>query len=368
MTSGAYARLNVLLSFTGLFIASMLSLSHLMGIELPCGLGNGCDLVTQDPRSQILGIPFAYYGLFGYTLIAAICLVRLFAPGFRPKELHAAGYVLSLAGLLISIGLTYFSIRSIHALCTWCIGSAVTMSLLFASHSLASMREPSEVRRSPFDGVWVVVLACAVLAGITTGGTDLRKAEAKSMPDRATLGDLDPDELLPADAHITGPTSAKATVVMFGDLTCPVCREAYQTVTDLMTRRHDFRFAFRQLPLPFHPLARPAALISEMAAEKGRFWDFATACYATYPDTVEDLVKMGKSIGLDSAAVRKRMKDDNDPAALALGRDAEVTAKLGLHSTPSVYILIDGYYPEPITYKGIEEMLDHNTATKKNHG
>ncbi|HVT11429.1 MAG TPA: vitamin K epoxide reductase family protein [Fimbriimonadaceae bacterium] len=366
MTSGAYARFNVVLSFVGLFIASMLSLSHFMGIELPCGLGNGCDLVTQDPRSQLLGIPFAYYGLFGYAVIAAVCLVRLFAPTFRRRELHAAGYALSLIGLFVSIGLTLFSIRSIHALCTWCIGSAVTMSLLFVSHSLASIRDPNEaIARSPLDGVWVVVLACAVMAGLMSGASDLKTAEATSIPKRETLVELNEEELLPADAHVRGPQSAHATVVMFGDLTCPVCREAYQNVTDLMTRRHDFRFAFRQLPLPFHPLARPAALISEMAAEKGRFWDFATACYANYPDTVDDLIKLAQGVGLDSATVRKRMKDQNDPAALALDRDAKVTEKLDLHSTPSVYILIDGYYPEPITYRGIEEMLDHNTATKK---
>ncbi len=366
MTSGAYARLNVALSFVGLFIASMLSLSHFMGIELPCGQVNGCDLVTQDPRTQLLGIPFAYYGLFGYSVIALISLVRLFAPTYRRRELHAAGYVFSLVGLFVSIGLTLFSVRSIHALCTWCIGSAVTMSLLFVSHSLASMRDPKEVAgHSALDGVWVVTLACAVMAGLMTGATDLRKAELTSIPSKATLGELNEEELLPADAHVRGPESAHATVVMFGDLTCPVCREAYQNVTDLMTRRHDFRFAFRQLPLPFHPLARPAALISEMAAEKGRFWDFATACYAGYPDSVDDLVKLGVGVGLDSATIRKRMKDQDDRAALALERDAQVTEKLDLHSTPSVYILIDGYYPEPIAYRGIEEMLDHNTATKK---
>ena len=367
MSSGALARINVVLAFAGLYIASMLSMSHLLGIELPCGLGSGCDLVTQDPRSQFLGITFAYYGLFGYSLIAVIVLIRLFKPALKAKALHNIGYVLSLAGLFISIGLTVFSVRSIHALCTWCIASAVTMSLLFVSHSLGALRDPTEVKPHPqLDGVWIVVLACALLAGLSMGMTDLKTAAASTIyVDRATLNDLDQNELLPPNAHITGPRSAKATVVMFGDLTCPVCREAYLAITDLMGRRHDFQFVFRQLPLAMHPFARPAALISEMAAEKGRFWDFAGACYNTFPANLGDYVDLGVDVGLDGATVRKRLKDPNDPAAAALERDAEVTSKLGLHSTPSVFILIDGYYPEPITYRGIQEMLDHNTAVKK---
>lgn len=370
MTSGVLARVNVLLAFVGLFIASMLSMSHVLGIELPCGIGSGCDLVTQDPRSQVLGIPFAFYGLLGYVVIATISLIRLFAPDYKPRQLHNLGYALSLVGLLVSIGLTYFSIRSIHALCTWCIGSAVTMSLLFVTHSIASMREREESpsRRPALDGLWILILTGVLLATLTSAGVDLT-AKAKTVSvDRAALNDLNEADLLPPDAHITGPKSAKATVVMFGDLTCPVCREAYQFVTALMQKRHDFRFAFRQLPLEFHPLARPAALISEMAGEKGRFWEYANSCYNTYPDTVNDLVNMGSAVGLDPATVRKRLKNDEDPVVEALDRDAEVTQKLKLHSTPSVFILIEGYYPEPIAYRGIEAMLDNNTGTKRNHG
>jgi protein-disulfide isomerase len=368
MSSAVLARVNVVLAFAGLFIASMLSLSHLLDIHLPCGTGSGCDLVTQDPRSQLLGIPFAYYGLAGYTLMACIALVRVFAPGYKPRVLHNAGYLLSLLGLLISIALTAFSIRSIHALCTWCIASAVTMSLLFVSHSLGAMREQSSARaRAALDGLWIVVLGCTVLAGLVTAAVDL-KAEAKTVHvNRAALKELDESELLPEEAHITGPRTAKATVVMFGDLTCPVCREAFLDITELMRRRHDFRFAFRQLPLSFHPFARPAALISEMAGEKGRFWDFASACYNGDPDGDAQLLDLAARVGLDPAKVKNRLNDASDPAAEILERDAAVTVKLGLHSTPSVFILIDGYYPEPIAYRGIETMLDNNTAEKR-HG
>jgi len=358
MTSGVLARINVLLALAGLYIASMLSLSHLLGIELPCGIGTGCDLVTQDPRSQLLGIPFAYYGLAG------------FAPSFRPRLLHNAGYALSLAGLLVSIGLTMFSIRSIHALCTWCIASAVTMSVLFVTHSLGSLRDPTEAKSpSVFDGFWVVFAGCAVLAALSMGVTDLHTAEAKSTyVDRATLNQLSDHDLLPDGVHVTGPKAARATVVMFGDLTCPVCREAYGDITELMQRRHDFRLAFRQLPLSFHPLARPAALISEMVGEEGRFWDFVSACYNTYPGSVDDLVAIAAKLGLDGATVRSRLNDPKDSAAAILARDAAIEQKLGLHSTPSVFILIDGYYPEPIAYRGIEEMLDHNRAVRRSNG
>src|SRR4051794_33622351 len=128
MTSGVLARVNVLLAFAGLFIATMLSLSHLLDIELPCGLGSGCDVVTRDSRSQLMGIPFAYFGLAAYAVIAVVTLVRVFNPSLKPKLIHTTGYALSFLGLLVSIALTVFSVRTIHALCTWCLASAVTMS------------------------------------------------------------------------------------------------------------------------------------------------------------------------------------------------------------------------------------------------
>jgi len=57
----------------------MLSMSHLMGIQLPCGTGSGCGLVTNDRRSFLLGIPIAYFGLAAYIGFVILSAARLLA-------------------------------------------------------------------------------------------------------------------------------------------------------------------------------------------------------------------------------------------------------------------------------------------------
>ena len=75
--------------------------------------------------------------------------------------------------------------------------------------------------------------------------------------------------------HALGPPHAPVTVVEYGDLECPNCKQAVSAVKLLLTRfENRVRFVFRHFPLEgVHPHAELAAEAAECAGEQGKFWE-----------------------------------------------------------------------------------------------
>ncbi len=130
------------LALVGWFIALYLGL-HALGIggELKCGTG-GCETVQTSRWAALLGVPVAFYGVAGYAAILAVALVSL-----QPARLERRGPVLLLAalatgGVLFSGWLSYLELFVIHAICRWCVTSAVLMTAIWLV-SLHSLRTPA---------------------------------------------------------------------------------------------------------------------------------------------------------------------------------------------------------------------------------
>jgi uncharacterized membrane protein len=127
-----------LLALVGFFVALYLWLHQIgVGGELKCGTG-GCDTVQASPWAEQLGIPVAFYGVVGYAAILAAALV-----GLQPAWLGRRGPIILLAalatgGVLFSGWLTYLELFVIHAICRWCVASAVIMATIWivALHAL----------------------------------------------------------------------------------------------------------------------------------------------------------------------------------------------------------------------------------------
>jgi uncharacterized membrane protein len=113
-----------LLSLVGLFVSAYLYLYKIGRIgSLACGSG-GCETVQLSPWSRVLGIEVSLVGVVGYTLLLVVALVALHAgagsPG--PMRLFTA---LAAGGVLFTAYLTVLELFVIHAICRWCVGSAV---------------------------------------------------------------------------------------------------------------------------------------------------------------------------------------------------------------------------------------------------
>jgi thiol-disulfide isomerase/thioredoxin len=73
-----------------------------------------------------------------------------------------------------------------------------------------------------------------------------------------------------------GNSKAPVTIVEFSDFQCPFCSRAIPTVDQLKKEYgpDKIRVVFRDMPLPSHDRAVPAALASHCANEQGKFWEY----------------------------------------------------------------------------------------------
>jgi len=128
------------LALAGIFISLYLTLYKIGVIgELSCSIGS-CETVNTSKWSRFLGLPVAAWGLLFYLDVFALALVgtmRRFE--FEP----AISFLLvgeAAVGVLFSAWLTYLELGVIHAICIWCVTSAVIVTIIFLV-SLADLRE-----------------------------------------------------------------------------------------------------------------------------------------------------------------------------------------------------------------------------------
>lgn len=128
------------LALAGIFISLYLTL-YKLGIigELSCSIGS-CETVNTSKWSRFLGLPVATWGLLFYLDVFAVATVSTF-PRFEDERAFSMVLVAeSLVGVLFSAWLTYLELGVIHAICIWCVTSAVTVTLILLV-SIADLRE-----------------------------------------------------------------------------------------------------------------------------------------------------------------------------------------------------------------------------------
>ena len=124
----------VALALVGIFLSLYLVLYRL-GIygELVCGSGS-CEVVQASRFSVFLGLPVAVWGLAWYLAVFVTALVRSRALDTPEPDAKWPGLmlaVLATGGLAFSAYLTWIELGVLHAICRWCVGSAVLTVLIF---------------------------------------------------------------------------------------------------------------------------------------------------------------------------------------------------------------------------------------------
>ncbi len=108
--------------------------------------GGGCQTVAESEYSHIAGINVAIFGIIGY--------VGIFLTAFFANDLARFGsFAMALGGFGFSVYLTYLEIWVIDAICQWCVGSAVLMTILFLLNAMRLIgyagTEPDSGRSEP---------------------------------------------------------------------------------------------------------------------------------------------------------------------------------------------------------------------------
>ena len=82
---------------------------------------------------------------------------------------------------------------------------------------------------------------------------------------------------------VLGNPSAPLTIVEFSDFECSYCRRFHKQVMPELKRNYIdtglVRFVHKDLPLPFHPHALPAAAAARCAGEQNRYWELYSSLF-----------------------------------------------------------------------------------------
>jgi uncharacterized membrane protein len=127
----------VVLALVGLGIASYLTYVHYEGLSPICAVGHGCEKVQASRYAKVGGVPVPLIGLVGYVAI----LLSLFVRG-EVARLATAG--MAIGGFAFSVYLTSLELFQIHAICQWCVGSAIVMTAIAVLSTIRALRIPGE--------------------------------------------------------------------------------------------------------------------------------------------------------------------------------------------------------------------------------
>jgi uncharacterized membrane protein len=88
----------------------------------------GANTVIKSPHSRIFNVPMSYFGLIFYLYMFGLSALLAFDPFSSGLRFGALLY--TIIGVCFSIYAMYLQLSLIHALCLYCLISAVTTLLL----------------------------------------------------------------------------------------------------------------------------------------------------------------------------------------------------------------------------------------------
>jgi uncharacterized membrane protein len=119
-----------ILDLVGLVIAAYLAYVEITHVEALCGPIGECNIVQTSSYALMLGIPIAVLGVLHYLAIGVLWIGQGYLIE-RWANLSTLGLLgLTLFGTVFSIYLTCLELFVVRAICSWCLGSAVTTTML----------------------------------------------------------------------------------------------------------------------------------------------------------------------------------------------------------------------------------------------
>ena len=199
-------------------------------------------------------------------------------------------------------------------------------------------------------------------AELTKAGLD--KA-APPPPPAAAPGEPDANTVYKAELGsqpVRGAKDAPVTIVMWSDFQCPFCSRVEPTLSKIEEDyKGKVRVAWRDLPLPFHQNAMPAAKAARAAGEQGKFWEMHDKLFANQANLDRpNLDKYAEELKLNMTKFKAVM--DSDKYKKEIEADSEAGAKIGARGTPAFFIngkFLSGAQP----YEAFKAKIDAELKT-----
>lgn len=123
--------LTALIALVGVFVATYLAFykAGLIG-TLACGTGS-CETVQQSPWANLFGLPVAVWGVGYYLAVFALAFAGTMDRWADDRRVTLALLLLTAWGVIFSGWLTYLELFVIHAICRYCVVSAILALVVF---------------------------------------------------------------------------------------------------------------------------------------------------------------------------------------------------------------------------------------------
>ena len=166
-----------------------------------------------------------------------------------------------------------------------------------------------------------------------------------------------------ADDPVKGPKDALVTIIEFSEYQCPFCKRVGDTLDKVTeTYKDDVRIVWKDNTLPFHPRAKPAAILARHAyktkGDKG-FWEAHDALFESQPKLEDaDLEAVAGKIGLPWDGVKAAI--DGNKYVEKLDQSMELANDFQARGTPHFFIngvRLSGAQPFENFKKTIDEQL-----------
>lgn len=130
LTAAVTSPLIPILAVLGLGVAGYMAYIEITHVAAVCGPVGECNVVQTSQYAAIAGIPVAVLGLVFYLATLVLWAVQRSGAGkwARPAALALLG--MAVFGVLFSIYLTLLELFVIHAVCMWCLSSALITTLI----------------------------------------------------------------------------------------------------------------------------------------------------------------------------------------------------------------------------------------------
>lgn len=152
-----------------------------------------------------------------------------------------------------------------------------------------------------------------------------------------------------------GPADAPVTLTLFTDFQCPYCSKMEPLIDQVLkSNPKTLKVVFKNMPLDFHKMARPAAYAALAAQEQGKFWKFHDLLFSEKNLSLKAIDKIAADLKLD---MKKFKADMKSPEILAkVEKDIQDAQKAGVTGTPTVFI--NGRRPQQRSPQGYQTIID----------
>lgn len=132
----------ITIALLGFADATYLVAEHYVNAIPPCSIGS-CELVLTSSYSTVLGLPVSLPGSIYYLALLILFIVYL----DTKKEISLrTALLLSPLGFIVSLYFFIIQAFVLHAFCLYCLGSAITSTLIFliSLYTLIKYRKESQ--------------------------------------------------------------------------------------------------------------------------------------------------------------------------------------------------------------------------------